>query len=102
MKADGSVILNLYRGSDLFMDLSFRDDNKAPLDMTGHTIQIVEAEAWAQANASVVWTAQAAGAARLRADWSPSAPAETWLRLQTTRTADGFDDALPKLIVRWL
>lgn len=102
MRADGSMTLSLNRGSDLFVDLVFRDDTGAPVDMTGHTIQIVEAEPWALANASVAWVAQAAGSARLRADWTPAAPAETWVRLQTTRTADGFDDAAPKLVVRWL
>lgn len=100
LKNDVTIFLN--EGSDIFFALEFTDDAGAPLDMTGHTISIFAAETWGLANGSVAWVDQAAGIARISAPWAASPPAETWFRIRTKRTSDDFDDAAPKLIVRWL
>ncbi len=94
-----TVVLN--RGSDISLEFDFLDDNGAAINMTGWTIAIFEAETWGLANGSIAWTDQAAGVARLTAQWGNTPPAETWFRVRATRTADGFDDALPQLTVRW-
>lgn len=99
IKTDATIHLN--RGSDIRFDLEFRDDNGAAIDMTGHTIAIFEGDTWAVANGSVAWVDQAGGIARLTAEWGSTPPEEVWFRIRTSRTADGFDDAAPKLTVRW-
>ncbi len=94
-------VLVLNRGSDILCDLIFKDDAGAALDMTGHTIELFEAEAWVDENGSVAWTDIAAGEASVSVPWANDAPAETWFRVRTTRTSTGFDDALPKIVVRF-
>lgn len=102
MTETNEVTVFLNRGSDIRFDLEFQDDNGAAIDMTGHTIAIFEGETWAMSNGSVAWTNQAGGVARLSAEWGASPPEETWFRIRTSRTADGYDDAFPKLNVRFL
>lgn len=102
MTEKNEVTVFLNRGSDIRFDLEFTDDNGAPIDMTGHTIAIFEAETWGASNGSVAWTDQAGGVARLSAEWGASPPETTWFRLRTTRTSDGYDDAFPQLNVRFL
>jgi len=102
-KNDVTIYPNI--GSDIRYELAFVDDDDQPIDMTGHTIEIFQAEAWGTSNGTVEWTDQAQGIALLSADWddTPAAmPEETWFRIRTTRTSDNLDDAAPKLIVRWL
>ena len=99
-KNDVTVFLN--RGSDIRFDLAFTDDTGAPINMTGHTIAIFEAETWGLANGSVTWEDQSGGVARLSAEWGASPPAATYFRVRTTRTSDGYDDAFPQLNVRFL
>lgn len=96
-----STTVTLNRGSDIFLDLQFQDDNGDPIDMTGWTIAIFEAETWGLANGSVAWADQSTGLARLSAQWGATPPSETWFRVRATRTVDGVDDALPKMTVRW-
>jgi hypothetical protein len=95
-----ALVLN--RGTDIKVDLIFKDDAGDPIDMTGHTIAVFEADAWGTANGSVDWTDQAAGEAQLSAAWGGDTPAETWFRVRTTQTSSGFDDALPKITVRFV
>ena len=96
------VVLTLYRGSDISEALFFKDDLGVALSMIGQQIEIVEAEAWIAAHGAVAWTDQAGGEARLTAPWDSTAPAETWVRFRTKRTADDFDDAFPKIVVRFI
>lgn len=102
MTEKNEVTVFLNRGSDIRFELQFTDDTEAPINMTGHTIAIFEAETWGTVNGSVAWVDQAQGIARLTAEWGNTPPSETWFRVRTSRTVDGFDDALPKLTVRWL
>lgn len=102
MTINNEVTVFLNRGTDIRFELAFTDDDGAPIDMSGHTIAVFEADTWGLANGSVAWTDQAGGVARLTAEWGASPPDEVWFRVRTTRTADGFDDAAPKLTVRWL
>lgn len=101
MTQKNEVTVFLNRGSDIRFDLEFTDENENPINMTGHTVSIFEAETWGLANGAVAWTDQAGGVARLTAQWGASPPEETWFRVRTSRTADGYDDALPKLVVRF-
>jgi Uma2 family endonuclease len=94
-------VLSLPRGSDILFDLEFQDDTGAPINMTGWTIAIFEADAWGTTNGSVAWQDQAGGVARLSAPWGNNPPDEVWFRIRATRTADGFDDAYPQLVVRF-
>lgn len=102
MHPDGTITWYLNRGSDLRAELLFRADDGSPADMTGHDLVIFEAEAWAAAHGTAAWVNQALGQAELRADWTAATPEETWLRVKTQRIVDGFDDALPRIVVRWL
>lgn len=102
MSLQGHEILTLYRGSDINEALFFLDDNNDPIDMTGHTISVFDAEPWFAANGSVAWSDQAAGEALLAADWANDAPEETWVRLLVKRTSDDYDDGYPKIMVRFL
>lgn len=95
------ITIELERGSDILHELPFRDDDGNPINMTGWTIEVFEGDTWALANATVTWVDQANGDALLRADWTTSTPPETWLRLRTTRTADGYDDAFPIIRFVW-
>jgi hypothetical protein len=96
---DTSIALN--RGSDIYHEFICKDDAGDPINMTGWTIALFEAETWLAANGVIAWTDQAAGEARLTAAWSSSTPAKTWFIARLTRTSDGFDDALPKVTVRF-
>ena len=100
LRNEATVILN--RGTDIRFDLAFTDDTGAPLDMTGHTIAIFEADTWGTSNGAVAWSDQAGGVARITAEWGNTPPEEVWFRVRTTRTSDGYDDAMPKLSVRFL
>ena len=96
------TILKLNRGTDVLHEIAFEDDNGGPVNMTGWTISIFDADPWMQANASVVWTDQAAGKASVRAIWTPTAPASVWARLAFTRTLDGHDDTTNILKIVWV
>lgn len=93
--------LELPRGSDIRESMLFKADGVA-LDMTGHTIEIFESEAWFGLSGSVSWTDQAGGEAVLLREWDNSAPQITWVRIRTVRTLDGFDDAYPKINVKFV
>lgn len=101
MTQSNEVTVGVNRGSDIRFDIEFTDDADAPINMTGHTIALFEGDAWAMQHGSVAWVDQAGGVARLTAEWGNSPPREVWFRLRTTRTADDYNDALPKLKVRF-
>lgn len=101
MSCEPDDIIVLNRGSDIRLELEWSDDNNQPINMTGWTVAIFEAEAWGMTNGSVAWTDQAGGVALLQASWGGSPPSSTWFRIRATRTSDGFDDALPEIKVVW-
>ena len=98
---DEIITVSLERGTDVLNPVEYRDDDGNPINMTGWTIAIFEADAWMMANATIVWTDQANGDALLRADWTTTTPAECWVRIRATQTSDGFDDALPIIKIVW-
>jgi len=95
------------QGSDVSLELPFQDDNGVAINMTGWTIEIFKAgpegtvEAYVNANATVAWTNQSGGIAQFDLPWDDAAPPDFWVRLRITRTADGHDDGIDQMNVRY-
>lgn len=99
------TVIALSRGTDVRFTLAFADEAGNAVDMTGHTIAVFEADAaWGEDNFTVAWTDQAGGVALLTGDWTDpeEPPDEVWVIVRTTRTSDGYDQAAPKITVRWI
>ena len=95
-----SQTLDLPRHTDLRVRIAVQH-HRAPVDMTGWTITIPEADAWTTENATVEWVNQAQGIAEIVAAWAPDTPETLTFRVKFTNTASAFADAIYETIVRY-
>lgn len=95
-----SQTLDLPRHHDLQVQIAVQH-HRAPVDMTGWTITIPEADAWTTENATVAWVDQAQGIAQVVAKWTPTTPETLTFRVKFTHTASQFADAIYETIVRY-
>ena len=99
--------ITLPRGSDVYFEFPLVDDNDAPINMTGWTVALFEAGpdgavgSFVQTNHTVAWSNQAGGVFEFKLPWDAASPEEFWIRLRLTRTADGHDDAIDQIWVRY-
>lgn len=95
-----SQTLDLPRHTDLWVQIAVRR-HRAPVDMTGWTISIPQADAWTEANATIEWVDQAQGVALVRAKWTEDTPSTLRFRVKFSNTASDFADAIYETIVRY-
>jgi hypothetical protein len=95
-----SQALDVPRHTDLRLEIAVQN-HRAPIDMTGWTVSIPEADPWTAANAQVNWLDQAQGLAVLTATWTPTTPDTLTFRVKFTHTASQFNDAIFEMIVRY-
>lgn len=98
MSSIAPEVIAVNRGSDIAWPFECKDDNGAPIDMTGWNLELFEAgpagaaSSYVTSNATAVWTDQANGQGEFRLPWDSVAPTEFWFRLRFKNVVAGPDD----------